>query len=450
MMKKQKGFKTSPYFWGLILVPVALGLYDFVFHLKFRLHPELCPEASEWHLRSWLAAGGAALVFAAVIAWVDRYEREPWKWLLLALIWGAVVAPAINHQLQNVSRQTLKQDIDRYQKLHSSISTHRRECKECREKQENLSVLRVLRGEIRSLEEDCVTPEDEQNVSITLEQLELVFKVVWRYRVGPFVEELCKGLFVLLIFLGVPHEFDDWLDGIVYGAMVGVGFAMVEQVYYLQDSYLLRYLHGQVTKAEVIESAASKAFWGEFYERILLTGLWSHPMLTAFTGFGLGWARETKSRWQRWTAPLLGFGLAVFVHTNWNSWASYIKRASSFEQAALLLIGPFAILMVGLVLFALYRERKVLEHLAEVSTEFASKDVMRSSRARWRAQWKAWRRGGFRLWQKVYHLQRTLMEWAFLRWHMREGHVIDKEGAAAVWDEYRSKVKDLVEQIAER
>lgn len=406
-MKKQKGFKTSPYFWGLILVPVALGLYDFASRLHFRL----LPGAAEWHAKSWLAAGGAALVFAAVIAWVDRYEHEPWKWLLLALIWGAVVAPAISHPLHSLAVKNLRADVS---------------------------------GALQAVEDLPISPEQKYEArKVVGEAVDSIRK----NRVTPLVEELCKGLFVFLLFLGVPYEFDDPVDGIVYGAMVGIGFAMTEQVSYLQDGVIKAreyYLQKGITGGDLV------GFRRVFYERILLTGLWSHPMLTAFTGAGLGWARVSRSRWQRWTAPPLGFGLAVLIHTNWNSLNGVIQRVSSFEQAALVLISPFAILMVTLLLLAWQRERKVLVHLAQMPVEFASQDVMGSTAARWRAQWKAWRQGGFHLWQQVYQLQRLLMERAFLEWHMYEGHVIDEEGAIVALEEYQSKVQNLVEQIAER
>src|SRR5207247_9132456 len=37
------------------------------------------------------------------------------------------------------------------------------------------------------------------------------------------LEELAKGLAVLLLFLVMRNEFDDVVDGIVYGAAVGLG-----------------------------------------------------------------------------------------------------------------------------------------------------------------------------------------------------------------------------------
>ena len=50
---------------------------------------------------------------------------------------------------------------------------------------------------------------------------------------GPFLEELSKGFVLFLLFLMLPNEFDGLLDGLIYGALVGIGFAMVENVKYL-------------------------------------------------------------------------------------------------------------------------------------------------------------------------------------------------------------------------
>lgn len=285
--------KTSRVFWGLILISIGLGLYDFIERQSFRR----IPEASDWYGMSWLIAGGAALIFTAIIIWVDRYERESWKWLLLAFMWGALAAPALNHQLRFMLGKSIYQEI-------ITLSVH------------------------KELASDIV------NTTLRL--------------FVPFTEELSKGLFIFLIFLGIPREFDNLLDGIIYGAMVGIGFAMVEQVGFLQKEVL-----GAISAT----ADASEAFWDEAYRRVFLTGLWSHPMLSAFVGAGLSWARTTKSRWQRWVAPILGFFLAVLIHKNWNFLADSIIRNASFEQAAIVLISPYALLIIAFIVFAMKKER---------------------------------------------------------------------------------------------
>src|SRR5207302_1089315 len=51
------------------------------------------------------------------------------------------------------------------------------------------------------------------------------------------LEELAKGLAVLLLFLIMRNEFDDVVDGIVYGAAVGLGFNFLESISYMTNLY---------------------------------------------------------------------------------------------------------------------------------------------------------------------------------------------------------------------
>src|SRR5206468_1085808 len=49
---------------------------------------------------------------------------------------------------------------------------------------------------------------------------------------APVVEELSKGIALLFLYLELKDEFDDVVDGVVYATMVGLGFAMVENIQY--------------------------------------------------------------------------------------------------------------------------------------------------------------------------------------------------------------------------
>src|SRR5437867_4277693 len=50
---------------------------------------------------------------------------------------------------------------------------------------------------------------------------------------APLVEETVKGLAVFAVFLYFYQEFDSVLDGIIYGSLVGFGFAAAENVNYI-------------------------------------------------------------------------------------------------------------------------------------------------------------------------------------------------------------------------
>src|SRR6185369_17813007 len=49
---------------------------------------------------------------------------------------------------------------------------------------------------------------------------------------APIVEESSKAFILLVLFLWKRDEFDGIVDGVVYAGMVGLGFAMTENVLY--------------------------------------------------------------------------------------------------------------------------------------------------------------------------------------------------------------------------
>lgn len=123
-----------------------------------------------------------AFGYAAVVYWLDRFEKEPAKLLVGAFVWGAVVAT-----------------------FGAIIWT---------------SVLQLGVGAL-------VGDAAADIAGTTL--------------LAPIVEEVLKGMAVAIIFVAWPHEFDSVLDGMVYGAITALGFAATENVLYL---YFLGYQEG--------------------------------------------------------------------------------------------------------------------------------------------------------------------------------------------------------------
>src|SRR5690606_4001936 len=114
-------------------------------------------------LVSIIAAAIPAALYTAVIYWFDRYEKEP-TWLLTAtFLWGAV--PSI--------------------------------------------ILALIFNLLGSLPFYIYGGEALADAAGT------VF-------IAPLVEETVKGLAVLAVVLIHRHEIDSLLDGIIYGAMVGM------------------------------------------------------------------------------------------------------------------------------------------------------------------------------------------------------------------------------------
>ncbi len=54
---------------------------------------------------------------------------------------------------------------------------------------------------------------------------------------APVVEEFLKGAGLVLLYLIVRDEVDDMMDGFVYGALCGLGFAVVEDVVYFMAGF---------------------------------------------------------------------------------------------------------------------------------------------------------------------------------------------------------------------
>jgi len=107
--------------------------------------------------------------------------------------------------------------------------------------------------------------------------------------VAPVTEEIFKGAALLMIMLIWRHEFDGVFDGVIYGSLVGFGFAAIENILYFLDS------DGSIV-----------------FSRAVLFGL-NHALYTSLTGIGFGVGRHSTSRLVRWAAPLTGLVFAILV-----------------------------------------------------------------------------------------------------------------------------------------
>jgi len=203
-----------------------------------------------------LAALFAALPLLVVVPtflWLDRYEAEPTRMLILAFAWGAVCAPAgalfLNTGIAIAMRLAGAEDPD----LETAVFG------------------------------------------------------------APFVEEGLKGFGVLLIVLLRRREFDGVVDGIVYAGLVGAGFAFSENIIYLgrefveygqqglTELFILRCIMGPFAHplftaftgiglglaVAVMRSAWSRVLvaLGGFLLAALLHGIWN---LSAATGHLIG------------------------------------------------------------------------------------------------------------------------------------------------------------------
>jgi protease PrsW len=202
-----------------------------------------------------IAAVAAVLpvpLFAFVVLQLDRYEHEPWQLLLSAFLWGAVVATFV------------------------------------------AALFNDLIGTI-----------------ITAMVGEALGEVLTASVVAPVVEETAKGFALLILYFILRHEFDNVLDGIVYGSLVGIGFAMTENILYF---------------GRMLQENGLIGLGILFYLRVILGGF-GHALYTGTIGAGLGYARETR---RRWIIPVIVPGAYLFgigQHAAWNFLAATLVPA---------------------------------------------------------------------------------------------------------------------------
>ncbi len=124
---------------------------------------------------------------------------------------------------------------------------------------------------------------------------------------SPIIEELAKGLAILILVWTARRQIDGPIDGIVYAMWTAAGFAFVENILYF----------GQ----EILED-------GNVGQVFLLRGIMSpfaHVMFTACTGLVTGWGLTlARSGWGRLGYWLLGLIPAMLLHGLWNGAATLV------------------------------------------------------------------------------------------------------------------------------
>jgi protease PrsW len=150
---------------------------------------------------------------------------------------------------------------------------------------------------------------------------------------APVVEETAKAAILFGIYRWRRAEFDGVLDGIVYAAMVGLGFAMTENVLY----------YGHAAVEGGVPLAAT------FFLRGVMAPF-VHPVFTAMTGIGLGIAATSTRRPVRILAPAGGLLAAITLHSLWNTAAGVSGGGAFFGVYALIMVPIFALLVVVVVL----------------------------------------------------------------------------------------------------
>lgn len=122
---------------------------------------------------------------------------------------------------------------------------------------------------------------------------------------APAIEETAKASALsLLLLLRRPVPVS---TGALCGALVGIGFAMTENVQYFLIAMI---------------AAGTTGLGQAVYTRALLGGF-NHAVFTAFAGAAVAWAINADApKRRRFGAVALGLGLAIAQHAVWNALAS--------------------------------------------------------------------------------------------------------------------------------
>ncbi|HEX8692744.1 MAG TPA: PrsW family intramembrane metalloprotease [Longimicrobium sp.] len=246
---------------------------------------------------------------------------------------------------------------------------------------------------------------------------------------APLVEEMAKGLALLALFRELKDEFDGVVDGVVYAAMVGLGFAMIENVEY----------YGAAVEEGVQSGVLTFAVRG-------MMGPFAHPLFTSMFGIGLGYAREGHGRGSQVWAPLLGFAAAVVMHAVWNLSASF-DDGVFFGLYTFVMVPTFVGVLV-LIVVSLRREGRIirehLEHLVDDGLIAPEElECLCRVRRRLRASYLAWRLGGVARWRRRREMHRVASELAFHRWRVRRGLTLGPEADARREAEYLAQLRQL-------
>jgi RsiW-degrading membrane proteinase PrsW (M82 family) len=322
-----------------------------------------------------------------LVNFMDRFEREPWFLRLAAFLWGAIIAiPAAFF---------IETKVDDMLIGHPGTSV-------------------VLRTALQGL-----------NAGVT--------------------EETIKGLGLLLLFVILRDEFDNVTDGIVYGALIGAGFAMVENFNYFAAN-----------------SKSSLVFL--IVGRVIL-GWLGHSTFIACFGAALGYVRYTRVRWKQLVIPLIGYLIAVGLHSffdfvDFQASASILTSGGNpavvnYALAAIVgnYVPPF-LAQIGL----LYILIKSLAHEAAVIREFLAVEVskgvvtvgeyalLQNSFLRTKAERGVLKKSGYRQWLRVKALYQTEIGLAFRKWHVSMGDKL-KLGYRQPEDAYRQRIMRLRDEI---
>jgi RsiW-degrading membrane proteinase PrsW (M82 family) len=254
---------------------------------------------------------------------------------------------------------------------------------------------------------------------------------------APIVEEAGKAAILFLFFFFKKDEFDGVIDGIVYASLVALGFAMTENILYYGKS--------------AVEGGAQLTV--TFFIRGALAPF-SHPLFTSMTGIGLGLARQSTNLGVKLITPLLGFLMAIFMHSIWNG-SGAIFGGGVFLLTYIVIMVPAFIILLVVIGIALHREGRVVRQflLSDLERGLFTREEyeqLGSIFGRMGSSFNALTQSGVRGWRTRMKFHQMASELAFHRcrvsrgWHSTTPDVRQLEAA------YLQALQDLAKELRVR
>ncbi|MCC3269128.1 PrsW family intramembrane metalloprotease [Arthrobacter gengyunqii] len=194
---------------------------------------------------------------------------------------------------------------------------------------------------------------------------------------APIVEEIAKGLGVLILVFARRSHFDGPVDGVVYAGTVAAGFAFTENILYFGSALI-----------------SSGGLGVELGFVFVLRGLFSpfaHVLFTSAIGLALGLAVRRGGKARIMGAFFLGLLAAIVGHMFWNGGTALVS-GSFFVFYFLLQVPLFALAVTGVVLLRRAEQRLTRQRLGEYAAAgwFTPQEVLMLSTRAGRHQALAW------------------------------------------------------------
>ena len=323
-------------------------------------------------LTAVLLAGLPSAAYVLILNAIDRYEKEPWKLVIASLVVGAVAVPLVS-----------------------------------------MAILAVL-GHGFALPLGYASGGDPDPVA-------------------RIVEQVVAAAMLLALVRTVRHEFDDTLDGIVYGAALGAGLGAAETfLYVIGGTAQLE----PSTLVLLLASGLNQAFYGAVFGAIM------------------GTVAHWRHRGRAWIVIGLGVATAAFLSAFHDTLPAMLSRIVERPDAATgfvtrsiaFLVNVLGIVLLGvIVVIAWGRETRILRQYLgpEIATGVLRPDEvadLASFRARLARQARELRQRRFRRLGAIRQLDAIQGELAF---HNYRTAVRRQPPPEQVGEELRNRIRTL-------